>query len=76
MQSDIGDVGVERLADAIADEPDQGIEVEMGGKRLADAVHGRQLGNPLARLMDELGVLREPHSGFLQSSREAACQTG
>ena len=52
MQRHVGDVGLERLADALADELDQGVELELRRERLADAVHGGQLGHALARLVD------------------------
>ena len=51
-QRHVGDVGVERLAHPLADELDQGVEVELRGEGLPDAVHGRQLGDALARLLD------------------------
>ena len=57
VQGDVGDVRVERLADALADEVDQLVEVELGRKRLADAVHRPELGDALPRLVDQLRVL-------------------
>ena len=57
VQRHIGDVGVERLAHPLADQLDQRVEVELRGERLPDAVHRRELGHPLARLVDETGVV-------------------
>ena len=57
MQGDVGDVCVEGLANLLADELDQRVEVELGRESLADAVHRRQLADALARLLHEAGVL-------------------
>ncbi len=57
MEGQVGDVGVERLPHLLADELDQRLEVELRGERLADAVHGRELGDALARLLHEARVL-------------------
>ena len=57
MQRHVRDVGLERLTDALADELDQGVELELCRERLADAVHGGELGDALARLVDQPRVL-------------------
>ena len=57
MQCDVGDVRVEGLADPLADQIDQLVEVELGRERLADAVHRSELGDALSRLVDQLRVL-------------------
>ena len=50
----------------LADELDQRVEVELAAKRLADLVDRRQLGEPLAGLVDQAGVLE----GDAQARRE------
>ena len=57
MQRHIRDVRVERLPHPLADELDQGLELELRRERLPDAVDGRELGDALPRLVDQLGVL-------------------
>ena len=54
----IDDVGAERLAHLLADELHQGRQVELRGDRLTDAVDDVELGDPLAGLVDEAGVLQ------------------
>jgi hypothetical protein len=56
VEGNIGDISLERLAHLLADELDQRVEVELRRERLADAVHGRELGHPLARLVDEAAL--------------------
>ena len=70
VERDVGDVGVEGLADALADELDQRVELELGRERLADAVHGRQLGDALARLVDEPRVLERDAEAAGQRRQE------
>ena len=57
VQGHIRDVGVERPTHLLADELDQCVEVELRRERLADAVHGSQLGDALPRLVDEARVV-------------------
>ena len=57
MESDIGDVGVEGLAHVLADELDERVGVELRRQRVPDAVHGGELGDALARLLNEACVL-------------------
>ena len=49
----VGDVA---RAHPLADELDQRVEVELCGQGLPDAVHGRELGDALARLFDRTGA--------------------
>ena len=69
-QRDVGDVGLEGLADALADELDQGVELELCRERLADAVHGGQLGHALARLVDEPRVVERDAEAAGQRRQE------
>ncbi len=49
---------LERLAHLLADELQQDRQVELRGDRLTDAVDDVELGDPLAGLGDEAGVLQ------------------
>ena len=57
VKRDIDDVGLECPPHLLADELDQVVEIELAGEGLADLVDRRQLGQPLARLVDEADVL-------------------
>ncbi len=57
VQGHVRDVGLERRTDALADELDQGVELEPCCERLADAVHGGQLCHALAGLVNEPRVV-------------------
>ena len=57
MERDVGDVGSECLTHVLTDALDQRIEVEVRRERLPDAVHGRELGDALARFLHEPRVL-------------------
>ncbi len=70
MQRHVRDVGLERLTDALADELDQGVELEPCRERLADAVHGGQLGHALARLVDEPCVVERDAEAAGQRRQE------
>ena len=70
MQRDVRDVGLERLAHALADELDQRVELELCRERLADAVHGRELGHALARLVDEPRVVERDAQAAGQRRQE------
>ena len=48
--SDVDDLGVEDLADLVADEVVHGLHVELRGEALLDAVDDRELGGALVRL--------------------------
>ena len=59
----------------VADELDQRVQLELRGERLADAVHGRQLGDALARLVDRAARSRARRPCCPRSSRAAADRT-
>ena len=50
-QRHVDDVGVERLAHPLADELDQGLDIQLRRKGLRNAVHSRELGDALPRLL-------------------------
>ncbi len=56
-EGDIRDVGVERLARPLADQLDERRKLELGCRRLADLVDGRELGCALAGFEEEAGIL-------------------
>ena len=57
QQRDVDDVRRERLAHLLAHEFDQGVEVELGAQRLADAVDDRELGRLPPRLPEQPRIL-------------------
>ena len=57
VQGHVDDVGLERLAQLVAEAFDQDVEPQLLGDRLADVVHDRQLGRVLSRLLEQPGVL-------------------
>ena len=64
VHGDVDEVGLERVAHQVADQLVHRVEVELARQRLADLVDGRQLGHPLARLVDQAGVLeRDAQAG-------------
>ncbi len=70
MQRDVEGVRREQIADALAHELDDGVEVELLGERGTDLVDDRELGGPLVglgqealRLVEEARVLeRHAHA--------------
>ena len=76
VQGDVGDVRVERFADALADELDQLVEVELGRERLADAVHRRRARRRAASSRGSAARSRARRRGCRRSSRAAAGPTG
>ena len=56
VDADVDDLGVEDLADLVADEVVHRLHVEVGGEALLDAVDDRQLGRPLVGLGQEARV--------------------
>ena len=60
VEGDVDEVGVEDLTELVAEPLDQRVELELLGERLSDVVHDRELGRPLAGLLEQPGVL-EPH---------------
>src|SRR4029077_544364 len=54
----------------LADELDQRVEVELRRERLADTVHGAQLGHALTRLVHEARVVERDAEGAGQRREE------
>ena len=55
-ERDIRDVGLEDGGDLLADEVDEGVDVELAGQLLRDGVHGVERRGALLRFGEEPGV--------------------
>ena len=58
MERDVHEVGIERVAHLVAEVLDQGVQVQLPGERLSDAVDDGQFGGSLAGLVDEARVVQ------------------
>lgn len=71
MEGDVDDVGIEGDPHLIADELDQGVEVELGGHGLADTSDDRKLGRPPVGVMEEFRVLQRDPEARRQGCHQA-----